>query len=581
MNRLDKAGVLACMGALCFWLSLPPMKQPWAAYLAAAFGVAAIAKRCPLTRRDYVMVWLAGFAMWLALLQGIRLAFWPLYGGWIALSFYLAFYLPMFIAAARSLHIRFRFPLALASAITWVGFEWIRAYFATGFAACMLGHSQTPWPWMLPIASHFGAYGVSFIVMFSGATLYQCYQLAALYRTSVRPDNTASNPKGLSDAKFRVTSIAVQLTIVLAMIAASVWSLRSHDQWLQEQSPIKPLARVLLIQDNMPTMFDADLNDIKVGWQRYEQQTAIAAGVAGDRVVDLVVWPESTFGGGVPWLDWDKSNKPSSDFDGDSVEFSQRLKSVESSMDIKLKLLYAPFKSSKPQFLLGTDVLKVRSGEMSMYNTALWVPSESTADAEYYAKRHLVMFGEYIPVLSSFPSVLKSIGMGQLDSGRESKAWKLPSGAIFSASVCFENVIPHLLYSQIRELNKQGVAPDLLVNVTNDGWFRGSTILDHHLNNAILAAVENRRPMLVAANLGISAWIDGDGRLVRALPRVEPGFIIAEPIPDGRWGLWQSIGDLPAMILAIITLLPFAFYVFQKAISKRKSSNGRQETSLQ
>jgi apolipoprotein N-acyltransferase len=250
-------------------------------------------------------------------------------------------------------------------------------------------------------------------------------------------------------------------------------------------------------------------------------------------------------------------------------------------MDVKLKRLYAPFRNSKPQFLLGTDVLKVRSGETSMYNTALWVPSEATPDAEYYAKQHLVMFGEYIPILSSFPSFLKSIGMGQLESGLESKAWKLPSGAVFSASVCFENVIPHLLHSQIRNLNKQGNAPDLLVNVTNDGWFRGSSILDHHLNNAIFAAVENRRPMLVAANLGISAWIDGDGRLVRALPRMEPGFIIAEPIPDGRWGLWQSIGDLPAMFLAIVTLMPFAIYVVKKSLGSGKPSQSKEETSDQ
>ena len=146
--------------------------------------------------------------------------------------------------------------------------------------------------------------------------------------------------------------------------------------------------------------------------------------------------------------------------------------------------------------------------------------------------------------------------MGQIEAGQEPMALQLANGRTISPSVCFEDVVPHLIQSHVSQLAAQGKSPDVLINITNDGWFRDSSILDHHLNSAIMVAVENRRPMLVAANLGISAWIDGDGRVVRALPRMKPGSILAEPIPDGRWGLWQSIGDWPARALAVLSALP-------------------------
>jgi apolipoprotein N-acyltransferase len=120
--------------------------------------------------------------------------------------------------------------------------------------------------------------------------------------------------------------------------------------------------------------------------------------------------------------------------------------------------------------------------------------------------------------------------------------------------------LPHVVRSRIVTQTANGYLPDLLVNITNDGWFRGSSILDHHLNNAILAAVENRRPMLVAANSGISAWIDGNGRVIRSIPRLEGGSILAEPNPDGRWGYWQSVGDWPARLLALISLIPMMIW---------------------
>lgn len=545
---------LALFGAALYWLSLPPAKQPWAAYVACGLWVAIIARDTAPTRGEYWRIWWVSTAMWLALLQGIRLASWPLYFGWVALSLYAAVYLPLFIGMARSLHHGFRFPLPIAAAVAWVGCELLRAYFATGFAACMLAHSQVPWPWMLPIASHLGSYGVSLLVMFLSALAWEWLDWVFWKRKILA-------------RHVSVAFLSRQSTFTLlaaAAVIASVLSLSWHDRWIAEQSPIKPLARILLIQEDMPTVFDGPPENYLLGWNRYERQTSLAAEAVGENGVDLVVWPESTFSRLVPWIDRDRQAASQPDVAPD------RIREIEEWMDVKAKRISSSFRNKPPLFLLGQDVVRLTDSGTRQFNAALWLDSEHVEEAEYYAKRHLVMFGEYIPFLATFtPQWLSGLGLPNLDPGDGPKAWRLRGGATVSCSICFEDVLPHVIHSHVRGLTDLGKSPDMLVNLTNDAWFRGSSILDHHLNNAILVAVENRRPMLVAANTGISAWIDGNGRVIRALPYPEAGFILAEPIPDGRWGWWQSVGDWPVRFLTVLCFLPTSLWLAKWFFWKR------------
>ena len=164
------------------------------------------------------------------------------------------------------------------------------------------------------------------------------------------------------------------------------------------------------------------------------------------------------------------------------------------------------------------------------------------------------MFGEYIPFGRWLPSVYRWLGLSPLDAGEQARAFVHPKGVI-APSICFENMLPQLVQRIVRQLSNRGESPDVLINVTNDSWFRGSAILDHHLACATLAAVENRRPMLVAANTGLSAWIDGSGRRQAIGPRGEALVLWAEPWRDGRGGLWQWWGDWPLRLVAVVVLL--------------------------
>ena len=105
---------------------------------------------------------------------------------------------------------------------------------------------------------------------------------------------------------------------------------------------------------------------------------------------------------------------------------------------------------------------------------------------------------------------------------------------------------PQRLFDEVagRKLNV-----DFLVNISNDGWFKGTSEHELHLATCRFRAVENRRPVARAVNMGISAVIDGDGRVV-ALPdetwseSKSRTAVVSAAIPlDGRDSVYSATGD--------------------------------------
>jgi apolipoprotein N-acyltransferase len=115
--------------------------------------------------------------------------------------------------------------------------------------------------------------------------------------------------------------------------------------------------------------------------------------------------------------------------------------------------------------------------------------------------------------------------------------------------------VPHLIRRQVVELGRRGTPADVLVNVTNDGWFWGTAILDLHFRCAIFRAIENRKPVIIAANTGFSGWIDGNGRVLAQGPRRAARVLVADVVPDGRASPYRLIGDWPAIFCALACLV--------------------------
>jgi apolipoprotein N-acyltransferase len=145
-----------------------------------------------------------------------------------------------------------------------------------------------------------------------------------------------------------------------------------------------------------------------------------------------------------------------------------------------------------------------------------------------YDKFHLVMFGEYVPFVKWFP-FLKRISSitGTAEAGAGPVAL-CNDGVCYSPNICYETVIPHVIRNQVAALDAAGERPDVLVNLTNDAWYWGSSELDMHLACDVFRAVETRTPLVIAANGGISAWIDHRGRIRAQSPRQQQDVILAD-----------------------------------------------------
>lgn len=171
-------------------------------------------------------------------------------------------------------------------------------------------------------------------------------------------------------------------------------------------------------------------------------------------------------------------------------------------------------------------------------------------DGRYY-KRHLVPFGEYFPVPDFLRPLLDGVNMrfSSFAHGPENQDLIKVEGVPLSLSICFEVVFP-------REIRKALPEAGILVNVTNDAWFADSTAPHQHLQIARMRAMETGRPLLRAANTGISAVIAADGRIHKRTPQFEVATLEATVQP--RAGVTPYVlysnGPLWALSIALCVL---------------------------
>jgi apolipoprotein N-acyltransferase len=209
---------------------------------------------------------------------------------------------------------------------------------------------------------------------------------------------------------------------------------------------------------------------------------------------------------------------------------------------------------SATTWVFGTTTWRIGDDQSQRYNAALLVGPQGDIRGRYY-KMHPVIFGEYVPFGDIIPSLYNLFPLPNgLTPGREPAVWEV-EGLRLSPSICFESTIPHLLRRHVATLARQGQSPDVLINLTNDGWFWGSSILDLQLHCAILQAVELRRPFVIAANTGFSAWIDSNGAVLAQGRRRATDVLLAEVGPDDRRSGYEIWGDGPVLCCTLLCLL--------------------------
>ena len=235
--------------------------------------------------------------------------------------------------------------------------------------------------------------------------------------------------------------------------------------------------------------------------------------------------------------------------------------------------------SADTDLLLGT----IDVDQQDVYNAALLV-SDGGEHVQVYRKIHLVAFGEYVPGRHTVPLLAQIVGdqvPADFKAGKEPTVFTLTNSEIHVAPlICFEDTIGELTRQFVLP-NETSPGANLIVDVTNDGWFQRSAGSHQHLANAIFRCAETRRPMIRAANTGVTCFINQFGRVTQML-RDDTGSTFTEGVLTGEIKVpteqeltfYVRHGELFAKMCAVITLIAIAI-VFGARASRNDGLGSR------
>ena len=530
LRRWFRDPLVGCMAtAALLYLSFFPANLGWLGWIAIVPLLAVIVRPPP--ARMYWSVWLGGMTFGLAALQWVRLASEPMFFCWIGLALLISAHFLVFVWLTRRLTLRAGWPLALAAPAVWTALEFGRAHLGIGFPWYYLGHSQHEALAVIQIADIFGAYGVSFLVMLVNVAIFSAGQ-------ALLPVLAAKH--GAITAK----AVAYK-AFVPAIVALALWvGALIYGFWRLGQTDFQQGPRLALLQGNMPQYIRNDKDE----WKRMAEHFGGLARQAADSRPDLIVWSETSC-----YFDWMRidPNCPK-----DAITPDWRQWHEESPLFLR-EITYNGIPT-----LLGVSASCLEAdGKRHKYNAALLVDGDARAHNRY-DKIYRIPFGEYIPWENTIPimkwlSPYDEENQYGITPGKEFTSFTIPrTGYRFGVLICYEDSVPHLAPDYLRGSEP----PDFFVNISNDGWFKGSSEHEQHLVAARFRAIECRRALARSVNMGISAVIDGNGRLV-AMPGPTWGqskdvaTVVTAAVPlDKRWSLYVFWGDVLAWACVVASI---------------------------
>lgn len=317
---------------------------------------------------------------------------------------------------------------------------------------------------------------------------------------------TAAAVAALSKRRRDWLAVGGVALLLVAVAAAGVWRMR--DARLNTAGRA---IRVGLVQGNVE-------QDIK--WNPKFKETIMARYLALSRDAitrgaELVVWPEAS----TPFF-----------LDSDSEQAAP------------IRQLAA---ETRTPFVIGTDEF---DGQY-VYNAAAAIGKDGKSRGSY-RKMHLVPFGEYVPLkkLLFFVGPLVE-AVSDFAPGTEATVLDVGNGLRASVAICYESTYPSLT----REFASAGA--QLLLVVTNDGWFGRSSAAFQHFQMGSMRAIETGRYLARAANTGITAVVDPYGRVVAQSEMFEALALVAEVRALDSRTVYTRIGDVVAWLCAVLTLV--------------------------
>lgn len=219
-----------------------------------------------------------------------------------------------------------------------------------------------------------------------------------------------------------------------------------------------------------------------------------------------------------------------------------------------------------PQSILLTGMISYQyvDGKYMPHNSMAAIDAQGNIIG-YYHKSHLVPFGEYIPLRRYLPDFVRPVAnfIGEFGRGNRAETMSFNNGLKIGTAICYEIIFPHQI---IDEKNR----PDLLINLTNDGWYGDSSGPYQHWVTTRFRAVEEGIGIIRAANNGISGYINplGEEKNVMQLNAVGVTDVIPDyPLADSTTYSW--IGNRITIILCLILMLLGAIKALILKFSRR------------
>jgi apolipoprotein N-acyltransferase len=549
-------GLGATTGVLLFLCHFP-VAWGWLAWVALVPLLTAVRSQAR-TRWLFWSSWVGGLIYYYAAISWMTVADTRMIACWVLLATYCSLYFPLTVCLVRRLEQYTRLPLLVTLPVVWTALEYFRCFFGTGFPWYQLGHTQHNVLPLIQIADLGGGFAVSFLVAAVNVVVFEALSRWQGWR------RFAQLPELSPDACCR--SLFAQVACVLLLIGAALtygaWSL-AHDDF--ETGP-----RVALLQANLDQRLKNNAHQSHEARDRVRTayKTLCDQAAALEPRPALIVWPETSCPD--PWY----TVTP-------NVDLARQPPRVQEAFALQQGLVRRIARSSKTHVLVGINTQVEDYGQKSSrYNSALLLDPSRRAcglDVLRYDKLHRVPFGEYVPLRGWVPFMDKfapydfdySIGCGDGFT-------RFPLGKYrFGVLICYEDTDPFLAREYATDSSQgppfdwfwqhavrrwlfasgadssDGPPVDFLLNISNDGWFDGSSEHEEHLAICRFRAIESRKAVARAVNMGVTAVIDSDGRVLAPVKSREPGKEEVWTIPanagslsPGEWSQYKQVDGI-------------------------------------
>jgi apolipoprotein N-acyltransferase len=418
----------------------------------------------------------------------------------LLLVLYLSLYWGAFAFLTSYLKEKTEWVMLLAIPALWVGLEFLRAFLLSGFPWALVGYSQylnTP---VVQIADITGVYGVSFLLVLMNTLLFLW-----IVRWKGRK---------------RVPLQGTIFTLVLLALTVA------YGYWKINVPPV-PTEKGLQIgvaQGNIA-------QDLKLARTSQKQTLTIYRTLTlqlKGRLPALIVWPETA----VPF----------------SFPSGKGLDSVVKTIPQEMN-----------SYLLFGSLYRKEGKETQYYNRAYLLSPQRRIIGQY-DKMHLVPYGEYVPLSSSFPIFNSLVGIGNITPGEEVVVFEFPRGK-FGTLICFEVIFPELCRKFVRN------GADFMVTITNDAWFGRTSAPYQHLAQATFRSIENRIWLVRAANTGISAFVDPWGRINMASGLFTREVLTGEiDLRGSKMTFYTHYGDVFAIFCSLLGICLIGYVMFKRQV---------------